>query len=357
MTITSKSIHSLKELQKRNAITEKRVTELEPVVENFSFAVTENMYEQINLDDPNDPIGMQFIPTEKELNILPQEKSDPIGDNVHTKTKGLIHRYPDRCLLMPVHVCAVYCRFCFRREKVGAGSKVMSQDELELAYSYIREHKEIWEVILTGGDPFFLKPAMLDKILENLSSIEHVGVVRFHTRIPVVEPSRINAAMLKVLQKKIPVYVVIHANHANEFTVEAKKACHDLINHGIPLLSQTVLLKGINDNIETLSTLMKCFIQNKIKPYYLHQGDLAQGTQHFRTSIKHGQSLMRQLRGRFSGICQPTYVLDIPGSYGKSPIGPNYLTELPDDSPEKAKYRVEDYNGNRHSYNEYIDLT
>ncbi len=351
----SMSIYSLKELHKRNAITDQGLKELKPVAENFSFAVTEHMYQQINMDDANDPIAMQFIPTAKELNILPQEKSDPIGDDPHMTIKGLIHRYPDRCLLTPVHVCAVYCRFCFRREKVGAGSKLMSSEELETAYAYIREHKEIWEVILTGGDPLFLKPKMLDKILENLSSIEHLGVVRFHTRIPMVEPSRINATLLKVLQKRVSIYVVVHANHPNEFTAEAKKACRDLTSHGIPLLSQSVLLKGINDNIETLSSLMRCFIENRIKPYYLHQGDLAQGTQHFRTSIKQGRSLMRQLRGRFSGICQPTYILDIPGGYGKSPIGPNYLSELSDAPQGEAKYIVEDYNGNCHKYSECIE--
>ncbi len=351
----TKSIHSLKELRKRNVITDEDLKKLEPVAENFSFAVTEHMFSQINLADANDPIALQFIPSPKELNILAEEKSDPIGDNPHMVTKGLIHRYPDRCLLTPVHVCAVYCRFCFRREKVGARSKIMSADELEAAYAYITEHTEIWEVILTGGDPLFLKPEMLDKILSRLNAITHLGVVRIHTRIPVVEPSRINSALLQVLQRKLPVYVVIHANHPQEFTAEAKKACHDLTIQGVPLLGQSVLLKGVNDNIETLSNLMKCFIQNKIKPYYLYQGDLAQGTQHFRTSIKHGQSLMRQLRGRFSGLCQPTYIVDIPDGHGKSPIGPNYITELADDSSGQAHYNIEDYNGNWHAYKEYLE--
>ncbi len=313
------------------------------------------MYQQMHLDDTNDPIARQFIPTTEELNILPQEQSDPIGDNPYMVTKGLIHRYPDRCLLTPAHVCAVYCRFCFRREKVGAGSKLMSDKELEAAYAYIRAHPEIWEVILTGGDPLILKPVILDKILENLNAIPHLGIVRFHTRVPIVDPSRINAALLKVLQKKLPIYVVIHANHPNEFTEEAKQACQALTQHGIPLLSQSVLLKGINDNIETLSHLMRCFIQNKIKPYYLFQGDLAQGTQHFRTSIQQGQDLMRQLRGRFSGLCQPTYILDIPGGHGKSPIGPNYLSELNADRLDETRYIIEDYQGKQHPYNEYIE--
>jgi len=348
----SKSIHSLKELAKRGFVKDLNISELEPVVENFSFAITNQMHKQIDLSNKNDPIALQFIPSPKELNILPQEKADPIGDNPHMTIKGLIHRYPDRCLLTPMHICAVYCRFCFRREKVGAGSKLMSKEELETAYKYIREHKEIWEVILTGGDPLFLKPEMLKQVIKNLNLIEHLGVIRIHTRIPVVEPSRINIEMLKALQQGKPVYICVHSNHPNEFTPEAKKACNDLTSHGITLLSQSVLLKGINDNIETLSSLMRCFIQNKIKPYYLHQGDLAQGTQHFRTTIQHGQSLMRQLRGRFSGICQPTYILDIPGGFGKSPIGPNYLQEIVGESGS-TNYIVEDYKGQRHNYTEY----
>jgi len=234
----------------------------------------------------------------------------------------------------------------------------MTDEELEAAYHYLRTHDKIWEVILTGGDPLFLKPNRLNKILDQLSSIEHLGIIRIHTRIPVVEPGLINAEMLQCLQKKIPIYVVIHANHPNEFTIEAKKACHDLTEQGVPLLGQSVLLKGINDNIETLSSLMKCFLQNKIKPYALNHADLAQGTQHFRTSIKQGRALMKQLRGRFSGLCQPTYVLDIPGGYGKSPIGPNYLEVAPilkeksQGKKNQAQYLIEDYHGNYHQYDD-----
>ncbi len=349
----SKPIHTLKDLYDNKLISNLEVTELKPVLENFSLAITGHMHKHINKNDKHDPIAMQFVPTIEELNIIKQEKSDPIGDNPHMTVKGLIHRYPDRCLLTPVHVCPVYCRFCFRREKVGSGSKVMSIEELELAYDYIEKHKELWEVILTGGDPLILRPNKLNEILDKLTKIEHLGVVRIHTRIPIVDPMRINSEMIKVLQKRIPVYVVIHSNHPKEFTEESKSACKNLTDNGIPLLSQSVLLKGINDNIETLSELMKCFIQNKIKPYYLHQGDLAQGTQHFRTSIEKGQNLMKELRGRFSGICQPTYVLDIPGGYGKSPIGPNYLYSSK--NKNNSKYVIEDYNGILHEYDEYIN--
>ncbi len=349
----SSLINTLKKLKEKALFSDKKLKELEAVIENFSFSITKDMYDAIDPTDQNDPIALQFIPDGRELNILAHEKSDPIGDNPHTTLKGLIHRYPDRCLLTPLYVCAVYCRFCFRREKVGAGSKAMTAAELEAAYAYIRVHTELWEVILTGGDPLFLKPDKLDSILSNLADIAHLGIIRIHTRIPVVEPALINARLLQALQKRIPIYVVIHANHPKEFTEEAKRACRSLADHGVPLLSQSVLLQGINDDIDTLSQLMRCFLENKIKPYYLHQGDLAQGTSHFRTTIKKGQMLMKQLRGRFSGLCQPTYILDIPGGYGKSPIGPQYLTECVSIAEEGRKYQVEDYQGKLHEYCEH----
>lgn len=339
--------YSLKELHEKKQLSEDEINSLQPVIDRFSFAITDTLYQQIHSDDPNDPIAKQFIPDKEELNILPEELKDPIGDSSHSPVKGVVHRYPDRCLLMPLTICPVYCRFCFRREKVGQSENFLSSEELQAAYDYIFQHPEIWEVILTGGDPLFLNPKNLDRILHHLCEIPHLGVIRIHTRIPVALPSKINANLLKILKKKLPIYVAIHANHPREFTEEAQKACHDLANHGIPLLGQSVLLKGVNDDIETLSNLMRCFIKNKIKPYYLHHPDLAQGTSHFRVSLEKGQSLMKQLRGRFSGICQPSYVLDIPGGYGKSPINPTYIQKL-SSSQDGQKYLIEDYLGNHH---------
>jgi lysine 2,3-aminomutase len=223
----------------------------------------------------------------------------------------------------------------------------MSPDQLEAAYAYIESHPEIWEVILTGGDPLILKPAMIKKILERLSTIEHVEVIRIHTRVPVVDSSRITSEMIAALQLSKPVYVVLHANHPDEFTPEAVAACAALVDAGIPMLSQSTLLKDVNDNIDVLSKLMRCFIRNRIKPYYLHQGDLVRGSAHFRTTIEKGQMLMKQLRGRFSGICQPVYVLDIPGGYGKMPIGPNYLSK---NCSAADSYCIEDYQGEVHTY-------
>lgn len=348
--MNKKPIRTLDELTQNGLINESDLPALQKVVESFSLTISDQMHQLIDKSNPHDPIAKQFVPSIEELNIASIERIDPIGDEVHAKVRGIIHRYEDRCLFTPVHVCPIYCRFCFRREKIATSSETLTPKELENAYAYINEHKEIWEVILTGGDPLILKPAVLKSMLNKLSEIPHVEVIRIHTRVPVVDSQRINADMIDALKCGKPVYVVLHANHVNEFTPEAVNACAALVDAGIPMLSQTILLKNLNDNIEALSALMRCFIRNRIKPYYLHQGDLVRGTQHFRTTIEIGQQLMKQLRGRFSGLCQPTYVLDIPGGHGKVPIGPCYLNPEENSLDNELQYRVEDYHGNIHEY-------
>ncbi|MCP3679723.1 MAG: lysine-2,3-aminomutase-like protein [Gammaproteobacteria bacterium] len=318
---------------------------IEQVSAQFSTAITPQMATLIE-HQQRDPLGQQFVPSAAELSYQPQERADPIGDEVCTAVKGVIHRYPDRCLLQPLQVCAVYCRFCFRREQLASNNSALTAEELEMAYQYITDHRQIWEVILTGGDPLMMKPKSLQQILQRLDEISSVEVVRLHSRIPVVDSVRINEQMVAALQlNNKPVYVILHANHPKEFTAEATQAIARLVDNGIPMLSQTVLLKGINDDIDTLSTLMRQFVRHRIKPYYLHHGDLARGTGHFRTTIESGQQLMKQLRGRFSGLCQPTYVLDIPGGHGKVPLTADYIQSTSTDS-----YQVEDYCGGIHHY-------
>jgi lysine 2,3-aminomutase len=296
--------------------------------------------------DATDPIARQFVPSAAELVTLAEERADPIGDDPHTVVKGVIHRYPDRVLLKPLHVCPVYCRFCFRREKVGPGGEMLSPAELEAAFSYIRSNPKIWEVILTGGDPLILAERRLAEIIRSLDAIPHVKVIRIHTRVPVVDPDRVTTGILDALKVGTPVYVVLHCNHPRELTPVGRAACARLIDNGIPMLNQSVLLKGVNDDPETMEQLLRALVETRVKPYYLHHGDLAEGTSHFRTSIEEGQFLMRSLRGRLSGVCQPTYVLDIPGGFGKVPIGPNY-TQGPD---ANDCYQVKDYRGQVHAY-------
>ena len=271
---------------------------------------------------------------------------DPIGDDAHSPVEGIVHRYPDRVLLKLTHVCAVYCRFCFRREMVGPDKpNALSRGALAKALDYIRTHRDIWEVILTGGDPLVLSARRLRAVMTELAGIDHVKIVRIHTRVPIADPARITPELVRALKLDgKPTYVALHVNHARELSPAVRIAVARLADAGMPLLAQTVLLKGVNDNAETMCELMRALVECRIKPYYLHHGDLAPGTSHLRTDIATGQNLMRHLRGRSSGLCQPTYILDIPGGHGKSPIGPNYLTR------EGEKFSVEDFSGDQHIY-------
>jgi lysine 2,3-aminomutase len=321
---------------------------LETVAARYAVAITPALAELIDTADPADPISRQFVPSAEELDARPEELADPIGDAAHWPVEGIVHRYPDRVLLKPVHVCAVYCRFCFRREMVGPGKvEALSPAALEQALDYIRSRPQIWEVILSGGDPLVMSPRRLAEITQALSRIEHVKLVRIHTRLPVADPEKITPELVDAL--KAPgkaTWLVLHANHARELAPAARAACARFVDAGIPMLSQSVLLRGVNDDPASLEALMRAFVENRIKPYYLHHGDLAPGTSHLRTSIADGQDLLRAMRGRVSGLCQPSYVLDIPGGHGKSPIGPGYLED------EDGVALVEDWQGQRHRYGE-----
>jgi lysine 2,3-aminomutase len=345
MRSARKTLRRPKELIAAGLVPPERRDEIEEIAARYALAVTADVAELIHPGDLHDPIARQFLPNPAELDARSDEMVDPIGDDRHSAVAGIVHRYPDRVLLKPVSACAVYCRFCFRRERVGHGPP-LSPSELETAFAYIRAHSQIWEVILSGGDPLVLSSRRLATIVRELGAIEHVRIIRIHTRIPVVEPARITAALVRAIKAPGKAsYVVVHANHPRELTAAARGACARLVDAGIPMLSQTVLLRGVNDDPATLGELMRALVECRIKPYYLHHGDLAPGTAHWRTSIEKGQMLMRGLRGRLSGLCQPAYVLDIPGGYGKSPIGPTYLC-----SAGPGRYQIEDFQGVQHTY-------
>ncbi|EJC81744.1 lysine-2,3-aminomutase-related protein [Rhizobium leguminosarum bv. trifolii WSM2297] len=320
---------------------------LEEVAARYAIALTPAMTRLIDRADPDDPIARQFVPDAAELTVALEERADPIGDHAHSPVEGIIHRYPDRVLLKAVHVCPVYCRFCFRREMVGPqGLGTLDAAAMQAAFDYIRDHEEIWEVILTGGDPLVLSPRRLREIMEALGEIAHVKIVRFHTRVPVVEPEKIDAALIAALKASgKTVYVALHANHVRELTLEARAACARLVDAGIAMVSQSVLLKGVNDDPDVLAALMKAFVEIRVKPYYLHHPDLAPGTSHFRLTIEEGQRIVSALRGRISGLCQPTYILDIPGGHGKAVISSGAIQKSGD-----GCYSVSDYRGGEHSY-------
>lgn len=320
---------------------------LQSVAEQFALSITPAMKELIDPADAHDPIAAQFIPTVEELFVHPEEIADPISDYTYSPVEGIVHRHSDRVLLKLLNVCAVHCRFCFRREQIGVPHKNLSDEALEKALSYITEHPEIWEVILTGGDPLVLSDRRMRDIITRLNAIEHVKIIRIHTRLPVVNPARITDELVQALQATKPVYIMLHCNHPRELTTEARTACAKLVDAGIPLLSQSVLLRGVNDDAETLTLLMRSFVENRIKPHYLHHGDLARGTSHFRTTIAEGRALMRELRP-LSGLCQPHYLLDIPGGHGKVSLAPSYAEKIKDD------WIVEDYKGNKHHYRDAV---
>jgi lysine 2,3-aminomutase len=273
----------------------------------------------------DDPIGRQVLPDAAELVTSPHERADPVGDDVFSPLKGLVHRYPDRVLIKPLLVCPVYCRFCFRREHVGPDGGKLSEAEIAAALDYIAARPAIREVILTGGDPLLLSPRRLAALLEGVGAIGHVELVRIHTRVPVADPDLVSEALAATLATQTPLWLVLHANHASEFAPAARAAVRRIQGQGVPVLGQSVLLRGVNDSVEALEGLFRAMLRARVKPYYLHQLDPAPGTARFHVPIAEGQALLAGLRGRVTGLAWPTYVLDIPGGYGKVPIGPDYL--------------------------------
>ena len=274
------------------------LADLEQVAARYAIAVTPDIAALIDPEDPDDPIARQFIPSAAGTGEQRRART-PIRSAIdaHSPVPGIVHRYPDRVLFKLVHVCAVYCRFCFRREMVGPGkATALSEAAYRDALDYIRAHPEIWEVILTGGDPLMLSPRRLAEIMADLAAIDHVRIIRIHTRVPVADPARIDGDMVAALRVEgATTWVAVHANHPRELTGEARAACARLVDAGIPLVSQSVLLRGVNDDAATLEALMRAFVECRIKPYYLHHGDLAPGTAHLRTTIAQGQELMRSV--------------------------------------------------------------
>jgi lysine 2,3-aminomutase len=291
----------------------------------YAVAITPAI--QALIQTPGDPIGRQFIPDPAELITAAHESADPIADDALSPVKGVVHRYADRALLKPLLICPVYCRFCFRREHVGPTGGLLTDAELDTAYAWFAAHPEVREVILTGGDPLMLSPRRLGAIIAALSDIPHIETLRIHTRVPIAEPQRLSDSLADRLETDTPLWLVVHANHAREFTPDVRTALTRFRRRGMPLLGQSVLLRGVNDSPEALEALFRAMLAARIKPYYLHQLDAAPGTARFHVPIEEGRRLLAALRGRVSGLAWPTYVLDIPGGHGKVPIGPNYLAD------------------------------
>lgn len=343
---TLRTLRTPQDLLEAGLIGTDRIEATGEVGSRYAVAITPLMTDLIDRTDPHDPIARQFVPDIRELETRPEELADPIGDEAHSPVPGIVHRYPDRVLLKATHACPVYCRFCFRREMVGpGGEQALAGSKLAAALDYIRANPAIHEVIITGGDPLVLAPRRIAEITGGLAEIPHVQVIRWHSRVPVVDPDRITPDLIEALRAPDKAaWIAVHTNHVRELTEPARAALRCLLAAGFPLVSQTVLLKGVNNDAETLAALFRALVSIGVKPYYLHHADLAPGTAHFRTSIAEGQAIMRALRGRISGLALPTYVLDVPGGFGKVPVGPDYVKE------QAGDFGVEDVSGVLHPY-------
>jgi lysine 2,3-aminomutase len=307
-------------LARAGLVPEAAIPALQAVAARYATSITPAMAALINPSDPADPIGLQYIPDTAELITAPHELDDPTADAPFTPMKGIVHRYPDRALLKPLLACPVYCRFCFRREKVGPDGGLLTEAELHEALAWFEGNTAIREVILTGGDPLMLSARRLGEILGRLAGLAHIETLRIHTRVPVADPGRITAALLGAMRQAKPVFIAVHANHAREFTPDAARALASLAEAGVPLLGQTVLLRGVNDDAPALEALLRAMIRNRIKPYYLHSLDPAPGTARFQVPEAEGLALMAALRGRLPGHALPFFVRETPMGGGKKPV-------------------------------------
>lgn len=309
---------------------------LEPVAARYAIAIPPAL--RALIVEADDPIGRQFLPDPAEAEAAAHEHPDPTGDVAHSPLAGVVHRYPDRALLLPLLTCPVYCRYCFRRERVGGAGGVLGADELDAAIAYFDANRAIREVILTGGDPLLLAPRRLGAIVGRLSAIAHLELIRIHTRVPVATPEAVNAPLAAALRSEKAVWVVIHANHAREITRTVHAAVRRFLGEGIPVLSQSVLLAGVNDSVDALEALLRALLAARVKPYALHQLDAAPGTARFHVPLARGRALVAALRDRVPGHAIPHYLLDIPGGHGKVPVavshaaacGPDWMISTSD---------------------------
>jgi lysine 2,3-aminomutase len=311
----------------------------------MSMAITPYWLTLIDPEDPKCPIRRQSIPTIYESQIGPHEMTDPCAEDRDSPAPHLVHRYPDRVLLLATEQCAVYCRHCTRRRMVGENKKLNANNNWDEAVEYIKANRKIRDVLISGGDPLLLKDNILEELIKKIRAISHVEFLRIGTRLPVTLPQRITEGLITMLKKYNPIWISIHFNHAKEITRRCRIACDMLAENGFPLGSQTVLLKGINDRPFIMKKLMHELLKMRVRPYYIYQCDPVKGTQHFRTPVAVGINIIEKLRGHTSGYAVPVYVIDGPGGGGKIPIGPNYLL-----SQAKGKYVLRNYRGKIYTY-------
>jgi lysine 2,3-aminomutase len=316
----------------------------------FRVDITPYFISLIDPDDPNDPIRKQVVPTEVEMTPFTAMMSDSLAEDRHSPVPGLVHRYPDRALMLVTTQCASYCRYCTRSRIVGDPSATFSRSEFEMQIDYLQRTPQIRDVLLSGGDPLVLAPKILEEILTRLREIPHLEILRIGSRVPVFLPMRITDELTEILQKFHPMWLNIHVNHSNEISAELAEACDRLTRAGIPLGNQSVLLAGVNDNVHIQRQLVHDLVRMRVRPYYLYQCDLVEGAGHFRTPVAKGIEIIEGLRGHTSGYAVPVFIVDAPGGGGKIPVGPNYLLSMSD-----HKIILRNFEGFVTTYEEPID--
>jgi len=318
-------IDTIEDLKQVINLTDEEAEGIEAALKQLKMGITPYYALLMDPDDPNCPVRKQAVPTILETHIAKSDMSDPLHEDVDSPTPGLTHRYPDRALLLVTDQCSMYCRHCTRRRFAGQTDQASTRDQLDLGIEYIRNTPEIRDVLLSGGDALLISDERLEYILEQLSAIDHVEVIRIGSRAPVVMPQRITPELIKLMKKYHPLWLNTHFNHSKEITPESKKACEMLANAGVPLGNQSVLLRGINDDLHVMKKLVHDLVMIRVRPYYIYQCDLSQGIEHFRTTVSKGIEIIEGLRGHTSGFCVPTFVVDAPGGGGKIPVMPQYL--------------------------------
>ena len=336
-------IQNLAQLEARLSLTPEERAGTILAGKKLALGITPHFFNLIDREDPDCPIRRQVVPRIEESITASDEMLDPCGEDSNMPVPGLVHRYPDRVLLLVTDRCASYCRYCTRSRVVsGAGEQELTMD-LEGAFAYLQNHPEVRDVLLSGGDPLLLSDSKLDAILTRLRQIPTIEFIRIGTRIPIFLPQRITTELLNVLKKHHPLWMSVHSNHPKELTQEVRMALGRLADAGIPLGNQSVLLKGVNDRADTLKSLFHKLLLCRVRPYYLYQCDLISGSAHLRTTIRDGQEIMEQLRGHTTGYAVPTYVVDGPGGGGKIPIGPNYIVGMADNRVILKNYKGDVY--------------
>jgi len=336
-------ITTVEQLEKVIHLSEKEKKDISLCLKNFRMAITPYYASLMDPDNPNCPIRMQAVPTINEMNILPYELKDPLSEDKSSPVKNIVHRYPDRVLFLVTRMCSMYCRHCTRRRTVGEEDFAISDEEIDAAVDYIAKNEAVRDVLISGGDPLTLGDDKLERIIAKLRGIDHVGIIRIGTRVPVVMPMRITSELLDMLKKYQPIWINTHFNHPKEITPDSIKACTDIVDAGIPLGNQSVLLRGINDNVETMKELVLKLVKMRVRPYYLYQCDLSQGLGHFRTEVEKGIEIIRGLTGYISGFAVPKFVIDSPLGGGKIPINPEYVVSSDDEKIVMRNYKGDIY--------------